>query len=174
MPQPFVVAVVGRPVDGTALQKADAQPAAVGDCRHARRREIGARAAMSDAEPVEPIDRAKSGRCAVVDVIREPDRGDAGALQGFAGDLGIGEKSLMLDGVPVGRLVEQAFEVGENEVSGAQGLADACERHAGILDIHQIDVADQDQGGHLRVSYCGPYFTLAEARRVFPCAPASD
>jgi hypothetical protein len=55
----------------------------------------------------------------------------------------------MLHRVPVGRLVEQAFEIGEDQIGGAQRLADPSEGHAGIREIHQIDIADQDQGGHL-------------------------
>src|SRR6202043_4148421 len=90
-------------------------------------------------------------RRAVIDIVGEADRDDAAGLQGFAGDLGIGEKPFMLDRVAVGRLVEQAFEIGENQIGGAQGLADPRERRAGLRDIHQIDVADQDQGRHLEI-----------------------
>jgi hypothetical protein len=164
--------VVRRPIDRAALQKTDAQPAAIGDGRRAGGVEIGAGAGMAETEPVEPRERAEDGRCAVIDVVGEPDRGDPGTLQRPAGDVGIGEKALMLDRMPVGRVVKQAFEIGEHQIGAAQGLADLRERHAGILDIHQIDVADQDQGGHLRVSCCT--LIVAEVPRVFPCAAASD
>jgi hypothetical protein len=70
--------VVGRPVDRAALQEADAQPAALEDRRGARRGEIGAGAGMGDAESIEPVDRAGDRRRAIIDVIGEPDRGDAG------------------------------------------------------------------------------------------------
>ena len=97
--------VVGRPVDRAALQKADAQPAAIGDCRGASRGKIGAGAGVADAEAVEPRKRAEDGRSALIHIVGEPDPGNPGALQCLAGDLRVGKKSLVLDGVPVGRLV---------------------------------------------------------------------
>jgi hypothetical protein len=50
----------------------------------------------------------------------------------------------MLDRMPVGRLVEQAFEVGEDQIGSPQRLANPRERHPRVIDIHQIDVADQN------------------------------
>ncbi len=76
---------------------------------------------------IEPDDRGR----AVIDVVGEPDRGDPAILQRLAGDLGVGEKALMLDRMAVRRLVEAAFEIGEDEVGRAQFLADPRERHAG-------------------------------------------
>ena len=78
--------VVGRPIDRAALDEADAQPAALDDRRRARRGEVGAGAGMGDAEPVEPRDRAEDRGAAVIDVVGEPDRGDAADLQRLAGD----------------------------------------------------------------------------------------
>jgi hypothetical protein len=99
---------------------------------------------MGDAEPVEPLDRARYRRRAVIDVVGEADRGDAAGLQGLPRDFGIGEKSFMLDRMSIGRLVQQAFEVGEDQIGFAQCVADARERHPRVIDIHQIDVANQN------------------------------
>src|ERR1700730_1463877 len=52
---------------------------------------------------------------------------------------------------PSGRLVEQAFEISEDQIGAPEGISHARERHAGILDVHQVDVADQDQGRHLEI-----------------------
>ena len=61
---------------------------------------------------------------------------------------GIGEKPLMLDGMPLGRPVQTAFEIGEDEIGLAQFRPDQPERHGRVVDIHQIHVAEQDQRGH--------------------------
>ena len=105
---------------------------------------------MGDAEPIEPGDRAEDRRAAVIDVVGETDRGDPGGLQRLAADFGIGEEALMLDRMSLRRLVKQALEIGEDQIRRAHFGAKPGERHAGIVDAHQIDIADQDQLGHAR------------------------
>ena len=84
--------MIGRPVDRAALQKSEAQAAAFDDRWRARRREIGAGAGMSDAEPVEPGERGKDRGGAVIDVIGEADRAKPGEAQGLAAVAGSAKK----------------------------------------------------------------------------------
>jgi hypothetical protein len=113
---------------------------------------------MGDPEPVEPLDRSEDRRRAVIDVVGEPDRRDPALAQGSAGQFGIGEKALLLDRVAGRRVIETAFEVGEDEVGFAHLRPDAGERHSRIIDVHQIHVADEDQPGrHLEFLPCDTY-----------------
>jgi hypothetical protein len=75
----------------------------------------------------------------------------------------------MLDRVPVGRLIEAAFQIGEGEIGGAQFATDPGERYARVVDIHQIHIADEDQRGHgnfllLRAQRSDPAEIAARAR----------
>ncbi len=107
---------------------------------------------MPDAEPVELRDRAQDRGIAVIDVVGQPDGGNAGGPECRAGDLRVGEEAFLFDRVPVGRLVQNAFEVGEDEIGGAQFVADPGERHGGVVHVHQVHIADQDHRGHLEFS----------------------
>src|SRR4051812_41073949 len=107
---------------------------------------------MGDPEPVECGDRAEDGRAAVIDIIGDADRSDPGDPQRLAGDLRVGEKPLMLDGMSpetsLRRPIQTAFEIGEDDMGLAQFRSNEPERHGGVLDIHQIHVAEQHQRGH--------------------------
>src|SRR5581483_5109039 len=137
--------VVGRPVHRAALDEAEAQPGALDHRGSARRGEVGPGAGMGDAEPVEPGDRAEDRCGSVIDVVGEADRGNCAVAKRGAGDLRIGEEAFVLDAVVGRRLVEAAFEIGENQVGRPQPRAHPGKRHARVVDIHQIDVAEQDQ-----------------------------
>src|SRR5579862_7353688 len=101
---------------------------------------------MGDAEPVELRDRAEDRRGAVIDIVGKADSRKPGELQRLAADGGVGEKTFLFDTMRSGRMIEQTFEIAENRVRFGKSLADPCERRGRIGDVHQVDVADQDQG----------------------------
>jgi hypothetical protein len=141
--------VVGRPIDRAALDQADALPAALDNRWRARCGEVQPRTGMDDAAPVELRDRAEDRGRTVIDVVGETDRVKACQFQRLAGDGRIGEKALLLDAMPVGWMLEQAFEITEDGVGLGESALDPAKRHRRVVDIHQIDVANQDQrGGH--------------------------
>ena len=123
--------VVGRPVDRAALDKTHPYPAALDDRRRPRRGEVLPGAGVGDAEPVQPGDRAEDRGAAVIDVVRETDRGKPGELQRLAADRRVGEEPFLLDGVAVGRLVQQAFEVAVEDMAPANSSSSRANGTAG-------------------------------------------
>ncbi len=120
---------------------------------------------MGNAEPVELHDRAGDRGRAVIDVVGEPDRGNPGDLECLPGNLRIGEKAFAFDRMGTRRLVETAFEIGEDQVGRAHLLTDPRKRHGRVRSIHQVHIADQDHRRHLE---CLPM--IERAQRVSPAA----
>ncbi len=89
---------------------------------------------------------------AVMHVVGDADRLDAAAPQRLAAEDRVGEKTFIADRVPACRHRQAAFEIAEHHVGLAQLVAHQGERHGGIGDIHEIDVAGQDHlGGHSEI-----------------------
>jgi hypothetical protein len=118
---------------------------------------------MGDPDPVEPGDRGGDRRLAIIDVIGNPDRPHTGRCQRLAGDRRIGEEPLVLRSMPIRRLKETAFEIGEHYARRAEFVFDKGEWDAGIGDVHKVDVTGQD---HLHRLFLVPLLQLVESSRT--------
>ena len=130
------------------MQESVAHAVALHDRRGARRGRVGTGAGVWNAECVEPSDGGGDGGIAIVHVVGDADHADAGGAQRLATDQRRGEEAFVFRRVPVRGIIEAAFEIAEHDVGGAELLLHACERHRGIVDVHQVDVAGEDHLGH--------------------------
>ena len=144
--------VIGRPIDRAALQKAKAQAAALDDDRRARRRAIRAGAGVRDAELIEPGDRRGDRGLAVIDVVGDADRLQCRPMSRPRRRLPGRRRSLHCRAnarraACTGSIRGCRRRDPPREIRRAT----SDERHQRIGDVHQIDVAGQDQfGRHLR------------------------
>src|SRR5260370_28365730 len=120
---------------------------------------------MADAEHVEPGNRRRDCRLAVIDIVGEPDRPDAGWLQRLAGNERVGEKSFMFHGMPALRPVETAFEVAKDDIGAAELFLNEGERYRRIGDVHQVHVTGED---HLH-RHLPPMSSFADTMRILYC-----
>ena len=152
--------MVGRPVHRAALQEAEAHSPALHDHRRARCLQVAPRSGMRNAEFVQPRDRRQDGRIAVVHVVGDAHRGNAGVAQRRAAGGRIGEEALVVERVAAWRLVQAAFKVAEHQVGGLERVPHAGERYRRVTDVHQVHVSGQDQSRHYPITIAlqaGPY-----------------
>jgi hypothetical protein len=107
--------VVRGPVDRRALEESVRVAVFAGDesglpCCGER----GDGAAVWDVVGVECGDGAEDCGEDVVDVVGEAEAGDVGVLEDLDADEGVGEEAFVVDGVRLGGVIEDAFEVGED------------------------------------------------------------
>jgi len=106
---------------------------------------------MGNAELIEPRDRGGDIVGAVIDVVGDADGVDAGEPQRLAADLRIGEKAF--GGVrALWRQMQAAFQIAEHHVGLVQRRGNMPKRNGDIGDVHEVDVAGQNQlAGHAGV-----------------------
>jgi hypothetical protein len=129
--------------------------------------EIGSGAGVQHADLVQPLQRGRDVAGAIVDVVGDADGVDAAMPQRLPTDLGIGEESFR--GVrPRLRQMQAAFQIAEHGIRRVQGIGDTAERHRGIGDVHQIDVAGQDQLAHHSSAFCCGQFSQSSPPNTTP------
>src|SRR5262245_36852368 len=150
--------MVGRPVDGAALQKCDLHSLALDHGRGAGLRAICAGSGMRDADAVEIGDRLRDG-FSVIDVVGETDGGDPALGQRSRRHLRVGEEALDMGRAFIEARRQAALEIGEHEISRAECILDASERNLRVGDVHEIDVTGDDKLEHLNLPCCYSYST---------------
>jgi hypothetical protein len=113
---------------------------------------------------------------AVIHVVGNADGMNAGKPERLAADCPIGEKSFGEGGAIRRRQVEAAFQIAEHHVRRAQVTGDFPKRHLRIGDIHEIDVARQNQRArHTPSPLTSNLRALATylSRRTYPAASHS-
>ena len=166
--------VAGGPVHGGSLHEAETQTLVGDDRGSARGLAIHARAGARNAKSIELPERRPNRLLAVVDVVGVTDRAIPGDDEGLrGGERGI--KTLALDRVPGGGLIEAGFQITEQHVGLPQRVLDQRERRLGIGDVHEIDVAGQHQHSFHADPLVGPgvRFNAGARRLAWVPAPGS-
>jgi hypothetical protein len=125
---------------------------------------------VRNSQLLQALDGGHDVRRAVIHVVGNADGMKAGKPERLAADCRIGEKSFREGGAIRRRQVEAAFQIAEHHVRRAQVTGDSPKRHLRIGDIHEIDVARQNQcARHTPTSNLRALATYL-SRRTYPAA----
>ena len=125
---------------------------------------------VRNSQLLQALDGGHDVRRAVIHVVGNADGMNAGKPERLAADCPIGEKSFREGGAIRRRQVEAAFQIAEHHVRRAQVTGDFPKRHLRIGDIHEIDVARQNQRArHTPTSNLRALATYL-SRRTYPAA----
>ena len=86
---------------------------------------------------------------AIVQIVRQPHRIDAGRQQRGAAGIWIGEETFVLHAVPGRRRVEATFQIAEPHIGALKKILNPNERHTRIGHVHQVHIAGEDHGCHI-------------------------
>jgi hypothetical protein len=132
------------PVDGGPLHEAETQALIGDDGGSARGLTIHSRSSARNADAFELSERRPNRLLAIVHVVGVADHPKPADDERSSG-CERGVETFALHRVPGRRLVEAGFQISEQHVGLPQRVSDASERHPGIDDVHEVDVAGQHQ-----------------------------
>ena len=131
------------------MNKGDFLAAANHHGRSTRLNVVSARSSVGDSDLVEVSDRFRNRLCPVIDVVGEPDSCDPGFGQCRGRDIRIGEETLDVCRSFIEPRREATFEIGENQIGREQSILHTPERNMPVGDVHQVDIARDNQLEHL-------------------------